>query len=357
MNCKKRILIAPLNWGLGHATRCIPVINALIEQNFEPVIASDGAALELLKKEFPELIAVALPSYNISYPKHGFLLKWHFLIKLAKLFKIIEKEKQALQHIVETHKISGIISDNRFGILSTNPKIPSVYITHQLQVLSGFTTWITSRLHQKIIKKYDGCWIPDFKNESNLSGKLGHLKSSEINLKYLGPLSRFSEKAKHNSVYDIMVLLSGPEPQRTLLEEKILSELKNYKGNIIVVQGLVNNNQKIIKHNKRTTIYNFMTSVELEASILKSNVIVSRSGYTSIMDFTILEKHVFFIPTPGQNEQQYLAKRIDALNIAPFCKQQDFCLDQLKRMENYTGFTSLKKDINHQDLFGLFKGE
>ena len=357
MNFKKRILVAPLNWGLGHATRCIPVINALMEHDFEPVIASDGAALELIKKEFPELISVELPSYNITYPKYGFLLKWYFFKKMPKLFKILEKEKQATQLIVETHQISGIISDNRFGVYSTNKKIPSVYITHQLRVLSGFTTWVTSKMHQRTIKKYQECWIPDFKNESNLSGKLGHLKTQNINLKYIGPLSRFSKKPKTNPVYDIMVLLSGPEPQRSLLEEKILAELKHYKRNIIVVQGLVDNEQKIIKHNKNITIYNFMTSAELEACLMKSNVIISRSGYTSIMDFAALGKRVFFIPTPGQTEQEYLANRFKKLNIAPFCKQEDFCLNQLKKLENYSGFELLKKDVNYKDLFSLFERE
>jgi uncharacterized protein (TIGR00661 family) len=357
MTFKKRILVAPLNWGLGHATRCIPIINALIEQRFEPVIASDGAALELLKKEFPNVICIELPSYNITYSKHGFLFKWHLLKKFSKLLRTFKKENHVVQNIIETYDISGIISDNRFGVYSTNKKIPSVYITHQLRVLSGLSTWISSKMHQKIIKKHHECWIPDFESTPNLSGKLGHLKEYIINLNYLGPLSRFKRKPVTHSVYDIMVLLSGPEPQRDLLEQKVLHELKTYKGSIIVVQGVIENTQKVTQLNKNMTIYNFMTSAELEATIQNSHILISRSGYTSVMDFSTLEKKVFFIPTPGQTEQLYLAKRFDKMKIAPYCKQSDFSLDNLKKIESYSGFGHFKKETNFKELFDLFERE
>ena len=224
---KKRILIAPLNWGLGHATRSIPIIKALINNSFEPIIASDGVALKLLQKEFPELSNIELPSYNITYSKKGKYLKLKLLKDSTKLIKAIKAEKKATKEIIETHNISGIISDNRLGVY--NKKVPSVFITHQLNVLSGNTTWFSTKIHEKIIKKFDACWIPDVKGEPNLSGKLGHPDTFEIPTEYLGPLTRF-KKGQQKPINDIMVLISGPEPQRTLLEELLLTELKNYKG-------------------------------------------------------------------------------------------------------------------------------
>ena len=354
MNSKKRILVAPLNWGLGHATRCIPIIKALMAEQFEPIIACDGVSLNLLKKEFPHLICIELPSYNISYSKHGFLLQWQLFKLIPKLLKAIREEHKQIQNIIKTHQIEGLISDNRLGVYSM--KVPSVYITHQLTVLSGFlTSWFTSRIHQQIIKKYQECWIPDFENSPNLTGRLGHIKAGKFNLKYLGPLSRFT-KTKSKTTFDIMVLLSGPEPQRSLLEEKMLSELKSFQGKVILIQGLVEPFQARGQNN-HITIYNFMSSDELEAAIQNTKVIISRSGYTTIMDLAKLEKKALFIPTPGQREQQYLAKRFNNLKMTPYCQQSDFDLDKLKKLDNYSGFSAFKNETDYKTLFSLFKCE
>jgi uncharacterized protein (TIGR00661 family) len=354
MNFKKRILVTPLNWGLGHATRCIPIINALLDHEFEPIIASDGNALKLLQKEFPSLICLELPSYHIQYSKHGFLLKWELLKSVLKLLKAISEEKKQVQHIIKTYDIKGIISDNRFGVYDATGQIPSVYITHQLRVFSGFTTWITTQLHQHIIKKHNACWVPDFENTPNLSGQLGHPKTHNISPKYIGALSRFSYK-NTKSIYDILVILSGPEPQRSLLEAKLLLELQDYQGSVVFVQGVIESVQKITKQN-HITLYNFMQGSELEKTIQQSDIIISRSGYTSIMDLATLRKKAFFIPTPGQNEQLYLAKRLDKLGIAPYCTQVDFNITQLNKLERYSEFTNMNfgQATDFKTLFSLF---
>ena len=156
----KKVIVAPLNWGLGHATRCIPIIYALLQNNFTPIIASDGKALELLQKEFPQLRSLKLPSYSISYGKN---LKRNLLLQFPKILSAVKKERKIIAQIIEKEtNIVGIISDNRFGVL--NAKIPSVYITHQLTVLSGFTTFFTRKIHQSIIKNFDECWVPDTSN-------------------------------------------------------------------------------------------------------------------------------------------------------------------------------------------------
>ncbi|SDG89278.1 glycosyltransferase [Winogradskyella thalassocola] len=350
MNSKKRILIAPLNWGLGHATRCIPIINALIENGFEPVIASDGIALGLLKKEFPKLSAFELPSYNITYAKkaNGFKIK---LIKDSPhLLKTIKREKKVIETLVETEAISGIISDNRFG--ARHKAIPSVFITHQLRVLSGNTTWLSSKLHQNIISKFNECWVPDHMGSTNLSGDLGHPKNYVAPVKYLGALTRL-KKLDIDTEYDLLVLLSGPEPQRTFLEEKLLRDLKHYTGSVLFIKGKVESEQQktVMDH---IVIYNYMTSNELEIAINKSELILSRSGYTTIMDLEKLEKKAFFIPTPGQFEQEYLAKRLCSEGIAPYCIQDDFDINMLSEIENFSGFKSQEYELNYKKLFSLF---
>ncbi len=350
---KKRILVAPLNWGLGHATRCIPIIYELIKHGFQPIIASDGVALTLLQKEFPSLSSIELPSYNITYAKKGKHFKLKMIKDSPKLLKAIKAEKKVTKFIVETHNIKGIISDNRLGVYSK--KVPSVFITHQLNVLTGSTTWLSTKMHQKIIKKFNECWVPDTEGAINLSGKLGHTDNFEIPTKYIGPLSRF-EKKHLNIVNDLMVLLSGPEPQRTLLEETLLLELKNYTGKIVFVKGVMDREQTI-QIIGNMTIYNFMTSNLLEKTINQSGLILSRSGYTTIMDLAKLNKKAFFIPTPGQFEQEYLAKKLEDLKLVPSCKQDDFTLNKLKNITSFKGLSAFNRRVNFKKLFHLFESE
>ncbi len=353
MKQKKRILIAPVNWGLGHATRCIPIINALITYNFEPLIASDGDALRLLKKEFPDLIYLDLPCYNIKYTRKGRYLKISLLSQIPRLLTTIHNEKKIVQNFVSEYNVSGIISDNRFGVYSKT--IPSVYITHQLNVLTGLTTWLGSKLHQKLIKKFNECWVPDYESDSNLSGRLGHIKQSPSALKYLGALSRF-EASESKINHKLLVLLSGPEPQRSILENLLLSELKDYPSTTIFVRGIVEHEQRISKKGN-LTIINFMQSQELEKTIQESEIILARSGYSTIMDLAKLGKKAFFIPTPGQFEQEYLAKRFSDKGITPFCKQENFSIKELDRLKNYSGFKSSKPQPLTKNLFNLFECE
>jgi uncharacterized protein (TIGR00661 family) len=353
MNSKKRILVAPLNWGLGHATRCIPIINALIENDFEPILASDGDALAMLKKEFPRLTCLELPSYGIRYSKKASHFKLRILMDSPSIIKAIKNEKEVTAKIIKAYDIIGSISDNRFGV--RNKQIPSVFITHQLNVLSGSTSWLSSKLHQGSISKFDECWVPDTEETPNLSGRLGHLDNSSLITKYIGPLSRF-EKKEFDPVYDLMILLSGPEPQRTILENRLFAELKGFHGRVIFVQGKVEKKQSCSK-NGNITIYNFMNTTELEIAINQSGLLICRSGYTTIMDLFKLEKKAFFIPTPGQFEQEYLANRLKEAGIAPFCTQKQFSIDKLTEVKDYNGFRAINNTMDLGDLFDLFQCE
>lgn len=346
----KTILVAPLNWGLGHATRCIPIIKALQENNFIPIIASDGIALDLLKKEFPYLKFLELPSYQIEYAKNGKYFKWKLLKNCPKMIEAILEEKKIIKKWIKKHDIDGIISDNRLGVYSK--KVPSVFITHQLNVMTGNTTWLTSLLHQNIIKKYNECWVPDSAENPNLAGELSHLKNPDLNIKYIGPLSRMNHK-KLEKNYDLMIILSGPEPQRGLLEEKLKKEISNYNGTVLFIKGIIEKEQKKEQIGD-VTFYNFMHSRQLEQALNQSNIILCRSGYTSIMDLSKLNKKAFFIPTPGQYEQEYLAKKLKKEGLAPFTNQDDFSINHLNEIPSYKGLSEIKSDLNWSEIFNIF---
>ena len=350
---KKTILVAPLYWGLGHATRCIPIINALLDHNFNVIIASDGGALLLLQKEFPLLNTIELPSYHIEYPKKGKNFKINLLLKLPVIQKAISEEKKCIKKLVDQNIIDGIISDNRFGVY--HKKIPCVFITHQLKVLSGKTTFISSKIHHNFIKKFNECWVPDIEGSSGLSGEISYIKNAPFKVKYIGVLSRM-KKLKLPQVYEILILLSGPEPQRTLLENKLLKIFKETETKVLLVRGVVENNQT---HNKlkNINVVNFMTTNELEQVINESSFVISRAGYTTIMDLTRLEKNAFLIPTPGQFEQEYLAKRLNELDLVASCNQNEFSITMLDDIPHYKGLKEIKSTINYLELFSLFEGK
>ena len=346
-------MVAPLNWGLGHATRCIPIIKELIELGYEPVVASDGPALALLKKELPDLIHIELPSYNITYSKNAKALKWKLLLNSPKINRVIREENKMTQKLVEKFQLHGIISDNRWGVRS--PLInKNVFITHQLHVPSGNTTFFSSYIQQKYISKFNECWVPDSASEKNLSGKLGHPKKLPENVKYIGNLSRL-QKTDSEILYKYLVILSGPEPQRSILEDVLLKEFKNTKSEILFIRGVIS--EETFESPQNIKVKNYLFGNDLENAINSSEIIISRSGYTTLMDLSKLKKKAFFIPTPGQPEQEYLAERMKKLNAAPYCKQEKFKLDQLKKVENYKGLGDLGQHTFLGDCFALFEGE
>lgn len=344
---KKKIIVAPLNWGLGHATRCVPIIKALLVNNYIPIIASDSNALSFLHQEFPDLEFLKLPSYNISYSKN---LKLDLLLKLPYILKAVKEERKQIHRYIHKHKeVVGILSDNRFGVQSN--LVTSVYITHQVNVLSGFTTRFSSFLHQKIINNFDACWVPDTK-DSAFSGKLSILNKNTTTTKFIGVLSRFKKKALAKEI-DVLVLLSGPEPNRTYLEKKLITAFKNDARNIVFVLGKVEGQQKKWIANN-AVFYNYLLSNELEILLNSSKIVVCRSGYSSIMDLAILEKKAFFIPTKNQPEQEYLARYLKAKKIAPFCFIDDFSTERLLALEDYSGLKVKESPLN-ADLFRFFK--
>lgn len=350
---KKKILIAVLNWGLGHATRCIPLIRQMEHYGFLPVIASDGPALSLLQETFPHLVSYRLPSYNITYSKNAIPLKYHLLLRCPRLIEAFSAERKAVRDIVSKERIDALISDNRPGARSKN--IPSVYLTHQIKVLSGSTSYISSSIHSYLINKFDQCWVPDITGNGNLSGEMSEDHTLDIPVRFLGISSRL-RKEKLEIKYQLTVLLSGPEPQREILEKILLKTFKDYPGKILFIRGK-KDPEPMISANNRIEIIDFLTGHKLEEALNRSAAIVSRPGFSTLCDLAVLEKKAFFIPTPGQYEQEYLAERMRAFGISPYCRQEDFSLKKLAEMEKFSGFKGFENSTPSQALFEFFKGK
>ena len=320
----QKVLIAPLDWGLGHATRCIPIINSLLQNGYEVIIAADDITEILLKKEFPTLQFIKLAGYKIKYAKSKWLLPLKILQQVPKILSSIKNENKWLNTIIDTHKIDLVISDNRYGLYSK--KIPCVFITHQLTIKMPFLGLqkLVQKINYKYINKFTACWIPDFEGENNVAGVLSHPNNlPKIPIHYLGILSRFTKQENILIEYDYCILLSGPEPQRTLLEEKILADIKHVNAKILLLRGKPDSTEKI-EVAKNITIENHLAGKELAIAIQQSKYIISRSGYTTIMELLALEKKAILIPTYGQTEQEYLAERLMQQNWCYTLPQQQF---------------------------------
>ena len=355
-SARHRILVAPLEWGLGHATRCIPLITELIDQNCEVFIAAEGATYSLLKQEFPKLTFLSLTGYRMKYSRKKYFLPWKLLIQVPKIALTIFKENQWLKKIVKDYNIDAVISDNRLGIY--HPAIRSVYITHQLLIKTGnaFTESIAKKIHRYFINKYNSCWVPDFK-EDGLAGELSHPKKINEEIKYLGALSRFECKVVEKK-YDLLIIISGPEPQRTIFEDQLINDLKSYSGKVLFVRGLPDGNT-LKPENSLVQIKNHLSAIELNEAILQSDMIISRCGYTTIMDLVKLQKKAILIPTPGQTEQEYLAKYLMKKEMFYTISQKDFVLQNALKDANLFPFSiptynmEQYKNIIHQFVQSL----
>lgn len=331
-----RVLVAPLDWGLGHATRCIPVIFKLLELSCDVIIAAEGAGKILLQKEFPSLVFIDLKGYRVLYSRNKFWMPVKLMLQFPKLMFRVFAENTWLRKTVETYKIDAVISDNRLGLY--HKKIPCVYMTHQLLIKTGnrFTERIAQIIHYHYINKYSACWVPDASAEINLAGELSHpFHLPDTPVQYLGPLSRF-EKMDTAIKYDLCIILSGPEPQRTYFENIILNDLKDFSGNAILVRGLPEKKSITELNSPDLEIKDHLVSAELNLVLQQSKIIISRSGYTTVMDLAKLQKKAILVPTPGQTEQEYLAGYLYQNKLFCSADQRGFVLaDVLKEAEKF----------------------
>lgn len=324
----KTVLVAPLDWGLGHATRCIPLIKELQLNKIHVILAASGQVAALLAKEFPELEILPLDSFSVKYPsgRKWFLLK--ILWQLPAAINSIYKERAWLKQAIKKNSIDAVISDNRMGLYST--MIPCVYITHQLLIKTGKVKWMdkwAQKIHYRFINRFNECWVPDFEQkEVSLAGELSHpLKTPAAPVKYIGALSRFDSSSSIDNKYDFLILLSGPEPQRSIFEELLLKQVPTVDGKFLVVRGLPGD-ETVLPPVKNAVIVNHLSSSALNEAIVNSNFIISRSGYTTVMDLYKLYKKSILVPTPGQPEQEYLASYLLENNITYTATQENFNL-------------------------------
>ncbi|MEP6683432.1 MAG: glycosyltransferase [Parafilimonas sp.] len=331
----KKILIAPLDWGLGHATRCVVIIKDLQKLNCDVTIAASGKIRTLLQNEFPHLTFLDLPGYKISYTKFKRLLPFKILIQIPKILKIIRFEKKWLNTILKTHNFNLIISDNRFGFYSKS--VFSVFMTHQLQIRTNFI-WLDKklqRLNYNYINQFNECWVPDFKSDNNIAGELSHPKTlPAIPVTYLGPLARFKKSENKKTIFTWMAIISGPEPQRSLFEKEILEAASKSSDKFLIVRGLPDEKQKDF-HLSNCEVYNHMNTAGMQAAIESSEFIISRCGYTTVMEILSLKKKSVFIPTPGQTEQEYLAKHLSTQKWCYTFNQEENFETHLNNAKSY----------------------
>ncbi len=316
----KRILVAPLNWGLGHVTRCIPVIQELERMGAEVFLASDGVALHLLQAEFPHLPVFELPSYRIRYDSPNMV--WNIGKQLPRILWAIRSEYQETARLVRMYNIKGVISDNRYGCYHRVAN--SVLLTHQLHLRVPGMSAVVNRLLPVAFANFKSIWVPDVADSPGLSGDLSHGEPvTHSDVRYMGVLTRM-QAYEYDLEYDVAVVLSGPEPQRTILEQRLLEQAMFMPHKFIFVQGKT---QAKTHHfaAENVEMVSYLTSRELNNVLMASKVVVSRSGYSSIMDLAGLGKKAVLIPTPGQTEQEYLADFLTQQNL--FVSQHQDALD------------------------------
>jgi spore coat polysaccharide biosynthesis predicted glycosyltransferase SpsG len=339
-----KVLVCPLDWGIGHATRCVPVIRKFMEFGDEVVIAADGRPYEFLKKEFPGCRLIRLRGARIIYPKRrGFLFQ---ILRLSPLLLwSYFRERKDIKKLIRLENADIIVSDNRYGLWDHDHYC--ILITHQIRIifphsvrfLSDLINWL---IHRRI-EKFNECWIPDFELHNGLAGQLSHPPVLPGNAHYIGTLSRFSDPAGHREVplscdYDIMVELSGPEPQRTILEDTIFKQLNDSGMSGVIVRGLTERTEEW-DLTEKIHIFPHLETLRMKDYMLRSHIIICRSGYSSLMDLVTLGINAILIPTPGQTEQEYLARYLMEKKIYFSMPQNHFdLLYAIEMSRNFHGF-------------------
>jgi uncharacterized protein (TIGR00661 family) len=316
----------------------------LLNQNCKVTLAGNGQSLKLLQQEFPMLEFFELPSYKVSYSDSlPFMLK--IFLQLPKFLKAIRAEHIEIEKLVAQSKVDVVISDNRYGCWSK--QVPSVLITHQVNIIMpSMLSWLSFGLNyfnHQLIKRFNLCWVPDFESD-RITGRL--TTPGELNIRFIGMLSRFVRNENIPTDPDlILAVVSGPEPQRQVLESMLESQMENQTGKLVLVRGIPQGegrNHAMIK------FINHLPANKLSELIQEANIIITRSGYSTIMDLVRLgKKNVIVIPTPGQTEQEYLAKTLEKKRIALSQSQSDFDLiTALNEIKHYTGFEGIQQQTN-----------
>lgn len=327
---KPRVLVAPLDWGLGHATRCIPIIYELLEQGASVWLAAEGAQADLLKTEFPDLPILPLRGYEVRYSRQARHFTRTILTQLPRISRRINQEHHWLKAMMQQYHFDLVLSDNRYGLY--HPDAYCILITHQLQIQHHWGNKVKQllrRWHYSRISRFRECWVPDLPRPDDLAGELAHPAAMpDIPVYYIGHLSRLKPVTTSILPRHLFISLSGPEPQRTLLEEKIIEQISHYEGTAVIVRGLPQAS-RFIPSTGDIRFYNHLDSRDYAAEMQKAQWVISRSGYSTIMDIARMGKESILIPTPGQTEQEYLSWYLQQKQWALAGNQDTFDLNQL----------------------------
>ncbi len=333
MEKQKKILIAPLDWGWGHATRCLPIIDYLLSKKINVVVAGNENYKKFIEEKYPTLPFIFLKGYDVKYASSAKLLGIKIAFQLPKIISRIYYENRWLKKQQELEQFDAVISDNRFGLFTK--KCISIFITHQVEIETPLLKKIVNKLNWFFIKKYHELWIADYQ-ENSFAGNLSTL-TKKFPAKFLGNLSQLSSvKKDKEKTIDMLCILSGPEPQRSIFEKIIISIFKKSNNkNCVLIQGLKSISVEISK-NENMTIIPFANSNEIEHYFQQSKIIICRSGYSTIMDLVKQHKNAVLIPTPGQSEQEYLGKYLAEKKYFLTATQHENEIENaIKKIENY----------------------
>jgi UDP:flavonoid glycosyltransferase YjiC (YdhE family) len=343
------VLVSPLNWGLGHATRDIPVIKNLLEHNHEVTIAACGNARTVLEQEFPGCRSIEFPDYPMSFSASRFFLP-KFVASLPIILKAISDERKNLELILAKDPYDLIISDNRLGVYSS--EIPSVFVTHQLHYHLPLVFWPAELLAVALNGfhhgKYRHVIVPDnMPTRTALAGKLSRPGTDATKKRvYFSGILSSTHKRNGEEDLDYLVMVSGPEPQRTSLEKILLDQIPAIEGRSVILLGSPGNHA-LQDQSDTCRIIPYASTGDKESLMNRAKFIICRSGYTSMMEIAELGKrHALFIPTPGQTEQEYLSWYYEKKGW--FHSKSQYRLDlpddiRIARRGRYTGFPEVPK--------------
>ena len=341
VHSKPTVLICPLDWGLGHATRCIPVIHELTRQGCEVILASSGDALLLLRQEFPSMTYIELPGYRPRYQLRG-SLAMQMLSQTPRFLAAIRKEHHIIGELVGRFKVDIIISDNRYGCYHKG--VRSIFIGHQIRMISlPGLSWLSSVANsgiRRFINRFDEAWIPD-QPESGLATAFSAVTSCPQY--YVGWLSRLNPVHDTPVKYKVLAIVSGPEPQRTVFRELLTKELRRLGTPSLLVSGEPGKAKSQMEG--ALHIVNHLPAIELQEAYNASEVVVARSGYSTIMDLIVTGKKAILVPTPQQTEQMSLARQLAVRKVAVTVDQDQLDLPrQLEALNECSGFGVFRMD-------------
>ncbi len=303
---KNRILVAPLDWGMGHATRCIPLIRKLQQQGAEVLVAVPQTLETRLRQSLSNVQFISLKGYEIRY--HQCIPVWlSVFFQVFKIRRAIRDEHRWIMEQADTLKIDQIISDNRYGLW--HPSLHSILLSHQLQPIAPFGGWFAKKIIQRIMRQllrnFDEIHVPDYAGPNRLSGRLSVPFEGLPPVKYIGPLSRFTCAAKEEIIPNtLLAILSGPEPHYSRfyqsMKEKALQE-----GFVFRALGW-----KIPEQAAGADVLLNLSDEQFAKEVAQAEKIVCAAGYSTLCDLHVLGRKAELFPTPGQTEQKYLSKNV-----------------------------------------------